>query len=345
MKTIRQQEIFGVIMQNQPINISEITKKLKDKVSIPTLNRDLTVLKNDNIILTEGGGPSTKYKINLDGLITAKIDQDLFFQLESDERKIITRFNLSVIDKLAEISLFSVEENLFLDELTNQYRKKISESSLAIHNKEFERLMIELSWKSSQIEGNTYDLLDTEQLLKYNIPSPKHSEYETDMLLNHKVAIEYTRTNADLYQKLTLNKVMDIHTLLTKSLGIEKSIRKRIVRITGSNYMPPEIAYVVEEALNKMCELINAKENIFEKALIAILLISYIQPFDDGNKRTARLTANAILMAANCCPLSYRSINPSDYKKTILLFYELNNIEAFKKVFIAQYQFAVENYF
>ncbi|MFM9840833.1 MAG: Fic family protein [Cyclobacteriaceae bacterium] len=72
---------------------------------------------------------------------------------------------------------------------------------------------------------------------------------------------------------------------------------------------------------------------------------TYIQPFEDGNKRTARLTANALLMAANACPLSYRSISPSEYKKSILLFYEMNNVTAFKKIFIDQYQFAVENYF
>jgi Fic family protein len=305
----------------------------------------LTVLKNESLILSEGNGPSIKYKINVEGLITTKIDQELFFQSESDERKIINRFNINIIERLSNISIFNDEENSFLEELTNKYRKNITESGSTILNKEFERLMIELSWKSSQIEGNTYDLLDTEQLLKYNIPSPKHSEYETNMLLNHKVAIEYTRSNADLYQHLTLNKVMDIHTLLTKELGIEKAIRKRIVRITGSNYVPPEMQYIVEEALNKMCNLINSKENAFEKALIAILMISYIQPFDDGNKRTVRLTANAILMAENCCPLSYRSINPSDYKKSILLFYELNNITAFKEIFINQYKFAVENYF
>jgi Fic family protein len=345
MKTVRQQEIFGVIMQNQPISISEISKQLKDKISIPTLNRELTLLKNESLILSEGSGPNVKYRINVEGLITTRIDQELFFHSEPDERKIINRFNIHIIDKLSDLSIFTDEENTLLEELTNKYRKNTTESGSTILNKEFERLMIELSWKSSQIEGNTYDLLDTEQLLKYNIPSPKHSEYETNMLLNHKVAIEYTRSNSDLYQQLSLNKVMDIHTLLTRELGIEKSIRKRIVRITGSNYSPPEMEYVVEEALNKMCVVINSKKNVFEKALIAILLISYIQPFNDGNKRTARLTANAILMAENCCPLSFRSISPSEYKKSILLFYELNNVEAFKKIFITQYKFAVENYF
>ncbi len=165
------------------------------------------------------------------------------------------------------------------------------------------------------------------------------------MLLNHKVAIEYTRENADLFAHLTISKIVDIHTLLTHKLGISKSMRNRLVRITGTNYTPPHNQFVIEEAVDELCKLVNNIEDVFEKALRVLLLISYLQPFDDGNKRTARLTANALLMAAGCCPLSYRSITPSEYKKSILLFYELNNVNAFKKIFVDQYQFAVENYF
>ena len=205
--------------------------------------------------------------------------------------------------------------------------------------------MIELSWKSAQIEGNTYDLLDTEQLLKYNIPSPLHTKEEAIMLLNHKAAIEYTRENVDLFSQLSVSKIIDIHTLLTNNLEISKTIRTRTVRITGTNYTPPDNQFVIEEALQNLCIEVNALDNVYSKALVTLLLISYLQPFDDGNKRTARLTANALLMAANCSPLSYRSISPSEFKKSILLFYEMNNINAFKKIFIAQYQFAVGNYF
>ncbi len=94
-----------------------------------------------------------------------------------------------------------------------------------------------------------------------------------------------------------------------------------------------------------MCKLVNSKKDIFEKSILTVLLINYIQPFEDGNKRTARLTANALLMAYKYSPLSYRSISPADYKKAVLLFYEIQNITAFKKIFIDQYKFAVENYF
>ena len=97
--------------------------------------------------------------------------------------------------------------------------------------------------------------------------------------------------------------------------------------------------------MEHMCELVNEKENVFEKALLVLLLISYIQPFMDGNKRTARIVSNAILLNFEYCPLSFRTVDSIDYKKAMLLFYEVNNITAFKKISIDQYIFAVNTYF
>lgn len=345
MNTQRQQEIFWIILKSEPIGLTGILEKLTAKISIPSLNRDLVKLREGKFILSEGKGPSTKYKVNLKGLVHAIIDVDSYFKTDSDNRNILEKFNPFIFDSLKNVQLFSQTESRFLDTLTRTYQQKTKNISVSNYKREFERLMIELSWKSSQIEGNTYDLLDTEQLLKYNIPADNHTEEEAIMLLNHKAAIEYTRENKDLFNRLTVPKIIDIHTLLTQKLGISKSIRKRLVRITGTKYMPPENQFVIEEALENLCLSINSIDDVFEKALRALLVINYLQPFEDGNKRTARLTANALLMAAERCPLSYRSITPSEYKKSILLFYEMNNVSAFKKIFVEQYQFAVENYF
>ena len=102
---------------------------------------------------------------------------------------------------------------------------------------------------------------------------------------------------------------------------------------------------IIREALEDSCRLINGKENIFEKALLALVLLSYIQAFSDGNKRTARITSNAILIANKYCPISFRTVDSVDYKKAMLIFYEQNNISAFKKIFIDQFAFAVQTYF
>jgi Fic family protein len=345
MNTPRQQQIFWNIWKNEPVGTSAIAGALVEKVSIPTLNRELAQLKKGNFIVSEGTGPSTKHRVNLSGLIAAEIDPELYFKTETDERKTLKGYNPEIFNRLETANLFSESELKSLESLTKSFQAKIKTTSSANYQREFERLMIELSWKSSQIEGNTYNLLDTEQLLKYNIPSSGHPQEEATMLLNHKAAIEYIRQNADLYDELSIGKIIDIHTLLIKGLNISKNLRKRLVRITGTTYTPPNNSFVIEESVEKLCALVNKTENAFTKAFLAVLLISYIQPFEDGNKRTARLLANAILMNANMCPLSYRSVNPIDYKKAMLLFYELNNVTAFKKIFVLQYQFAVENYF
>ncbi len=94
-----------------------------------------------------------------------------------------------------------------------------------------------------------------------------------------------------------------------------------------------------------MCDLISSQENVFSKALLELVLLSYTQAFNDGNKRTARIVSNAILIHYRYCPLSFRTVDPITYKKAMLLFYEQNNITAFKKLFIEQVRFAVETYF
>jgi Fic family protein len=94
-----------------------------------------------------------------------------------------------------------------------------------------------------------------------------------------------------------------------------------------------------------MCELINSKGNVFEKALLALVLISYIQPFSDGNKRTARIISNAILINNQYCPISFRTVESIEYKKAMLVFYEQSNINPFKRVFMNQFEFAVNTYF
>ena len=208
-----------------------------------------------------------------------------------------------------------------------------------------ERLGIDLSWKSSQIEGNTYTLLETERLLRESKTAEGKTKEEAVMLLNHKDALSFILDNPDYLQELTVSHIEDIHQLLTKDLSIDKGLRRHRVGITGTNYHPLDNEFQIREAMRDACKLINSKYNIFEKALLTLLLLSYIQPFSDGNKRTARITSNAILIANDYCPLSFRSIDSIDYKKAMLIFYEQNNLYAFKQIFIEQFEFAVKEYF
>jgi len=157
--------------------------------------------------------------------------------------------------------------------------------------------------------------------------------------------LDYLLAHQNIANDLSLTLLEEIHALLIKDLGVGKNIRSRTVGITGTAYKPLDNAHQIKEYIENMCRLINNKDNGFEKALLAVALISYIQPFEDGNKRTARMISNAILLNYDSCPLSYRSVDALDYKKAMLLFYEQNNLSAFKEIFIQQNEFSVKNYF
>ena len=146
-------------------------------------------------------------------------------------------------------------------------------------------------------------------------------------------------------EHLSVSRIVNIHNLLIKELGVDRNIRTRRVGITGTNYRPIESEFQIREALEQTCSLVNSRTNIFEKALLVLVLLSYIQAFNDGNKRVARITSNAILIANKYCPVSFRTVDSVDYKKAMLLFYEQNNLSAFKQIFVNQFKFAVETYF
>lgn len=190
-----------------------------------------------------------------------------------------------------------------------------------------------------------HTLLETERLLKGKETASGKTKEEAVMLLNHKDAIDFIIKNPDYVVPLSITKIEDIHSILVKELAIGRNLRKRRIGISGTNYRPLDNEYQIADSLSTMCELVNGKPNVFEKALMILVLISYIQPFMDGNKRTAQIISNAVLMNNLCCPISFRTVDSVEYKKATLLFYEQNNISSFKSIFIDQFEFAVNTYF
>lgn len=341
-----EKEIIEYI-RNHPLSSSkEIHEGIDQKSGYATVKRAIQVLIDQNLAIATGRGRGTKYRISPSYETLMPVDPALYFQKEIDEREIKAAFNRELIPiQLKEYSLFTESEHQFLEQLQQVFKKNTEEISAAEFKKEFERLAIDLSWKSSQIEGNTYSLLETERLLKEQETASGKTKDEAIMLLNHKAALDFLSEQKNYLKPLAIPGIEDVHGLLIKDLDIDRNIRKRRVGISGTNYKPPDNEFLINEALNDMCKLINERINIFEKALLALLLISYIQPFADGNKRTARIISNAILMSHHYCPVSFRTVDPVEYKKAMLIFYEINNISAFKKIFIDQFEFAVKTYF
>ncbi|MCK5539237.1 MAG: Fic family protein [Bacteroidales bacterium] len=342
----REQKIIDFIKGVGECSSKDVFKSVDISVSYATLKRILTNLKSENYLATKGKGKGTKYFLSPAFELIQPIDIEKYYQKEIDERQINENFNFSLITEvLNKYSAFTENELDKLSTLQKDYKSNILELSGNEYKKELERLAIDLSWKSSQIEGNTYSLLETERLLKEKETAAGKTKDEAIMLLNHKDALDFIIENDDYLNPLTVSKIEDIHSILTKELAVERNLRKRRVGISGTNYKPLDNEFQILEALRNTCEVINSKKNIFEKALLALVLISYIQPFTDGNKRTARIVSNAILMNYKHCPLSFRTVDSIEYKKAMLLFYEQHNISNFKRIFINQFEFAVNTYF
>ena len=311
-----------------------------------TMKRLLSAAVKEGNIETAGRGPATKYKLTPQAHVTMPLDLATYFDKDIDEREVQESFNFDLIrDVLPKVEIFTKEELEVLNDAQMEFEKNTEGMTELEYRKEMERLGVDLSWKSSQIEGNTYSLLETERLLKDKQTASGKTKEEAIMLLNHKDALDFVLDIPDYLKELSAHRIEDIHSILTKELEVDRNIRHRRVGITGTNYRPLDNEFQIREALEDTCTLVNGKDNVFEKAFLTLVLLSYIQAFVDGNKRTARITSNAVLIANGYCPISFRTVDSIDYKKAMLMFYEQNNIAAFKKIFIEQFLFAVKTYF
>jgi len=346
MLDVKKQNIVSVIKDNPLLSSKELHDLVINEVGYSTLKRILKELISENLITSEGKGKASRYKIASNYELFFPIDEEDYFQKEIDERIIKETFDFELIHTtLKNVNVFTEKELNHLKVLQEQFKKNIQELTPQEYNKELERLAIDLSWKSSQIEGNTYSLLETERLLIDKETALGKGKDEAVMLLNHKEAIDFIVDNPDYINPLAVSKIEDIHSILIKELGVNRNIRIRRVGISGTNYKPLDNEFQIREALTEMCDLVNHKDCIFEKAFLSLVLLSYIQAFADGNKRTARIVSNALLIAYQYCPISFRTVDSIEYKKAMLIFYEQNNINAFKSIFISQYEFAVKTYF
>jgi Fic family protein len=339
----RQKRILLFIQKNGSASNREIRATLKNAARV-TIVRDLDVLLKNKLIKKTGKGRGVTYSENALNELHRYIDIRNYFRKGPDSRHgTHTRFNAEIFTMLEHV--FQQKEIKQLTAQNSIYQKRIKTLPPTIISKEFERLSIDLSWKSSQIEGNTYTLLETEALIKENKHAPGHSKDEGTMILNHKKALDYILDKRTDFRKLTQRKIENLHALLVTDLGVSTGIRTKPVGITGTFFLPLDNEHQITEAMDVLIQSIHRSKDPFSRALIGIIVLSYIQPFEDGNKRTSRLLGNALLIANGACPLSFRSVNEVDYKKALILFYEQNNITFFKDLFIEQFNFAVENYF
>lgn len=342
----KEMKIVEVFLEQGELQSSAVHEKLLKKgedVSLVTVKRALSQMVKRGVLVAKGSGRSTSYLLSTLGRVFADVDASSYISIEPDKRYGLHSYNFELFAAL-QSEIFANNELQSLDVATAEYTKKTVDVPPAIHQRELERLVIELSWKSSKIEGNTYTLLDTENLLLKNISAAGKTKEETQMILNHKDAFYFVYEHRALFKNLTKKNVEEVHRLLIKDMNVGFGLRKNAVGISGSVYKPLDNIYQIEEALEELIGAVERMKSPYAKSCTALLGISYIQPFEDGNKRTSRLIANALLMAYECAPLSYRSVDEKEYREATLVFYELNSILPFKKIFIEQYDFAARNH-
>lgn len=341
----RQTKLLEFLSVNSPSSRAKIENLLKDdNVSRITVIRDINYLTSVGLVEQVGGGKYVEYRLNPEKELLISIDLEKYFSTTTDTRKIkYPTFNFNLINRLA--GLLSKDELILFEQGKDKLKNKFSSLDKTILKRELERFTIELSWKSSQIEGNTYSLLETEELIKNKKEARGHDKNEAIMILNHKIAFDTILEKKESFKEITVADIRTIHSELVKELDIKSGIRESAVGITGTKYLPLNNKWQIETALNELIVQTKKTTSVPEKALIFLAVIAYLQPFTDGNKRTSRMISNAILLANGYYPLSYRSIDEVEYKKALILFYEQNNLYHLKRIFLEQQRFAIENYF
>ena len=336
--------IIEFLHYNPGVSRAELMEKLDLGVKDTQVKGLLSECVKDGLVRTEGKARAVRYFITPKAQLLRTIDLDSYYAVAN--RSVQTSYNFQLIrEELPSIDIFTVDERKFLEDRENAFRARMKDMPREIYLKEMERLGIDLSWKSSEIEGNTYTLLEAVNLLKDKIEASGKKREEAIMLLNHKEALKAIVERPDWFKTISLARIEDVHSVLIEGLGVERNLRHIRVGISGTNYRPLDVEAQIREAIGDMCALVNGKSDPYEKALLTLLLIAYIQPFADGNKRTSRLMSNAQLIANGVCPLSFRTVAANDYRAALLLFYEQNNVSAFKRMFLEQVEFAVSEYF
>ena len=298
--------------------------------NIRTIQRGLNRLTELGICIKHGSNHPT-YSVNYKTLLYTNIADKL---LENEERPEST-LNLAFIEWLGLLSPTDIDKLFANDKFIAKFNNKHNTMTV----KDLEYLTVELSWKSSALEGNTYTLLDTQLLLIDGVRPNNRTEFETQMIINHKNAVSFIIKNTELFKgEVAFSTLEELHRIIAHNLGINTGVRKKLVKITASNYTPLANPYKIKEYANTVLAVIGKAKDPFVRTLLALALIPYIQIFEDGNKRTGRMLANALLISSVGIGFSLRKVSPKQLALAYLSFYEFNSMASLSKILKAEVQ-------
>lgn len=347
--------LIGQVANNPSgIGVDELLRLLNAEVSRRTLQRRLSALVQAGRLTSGGAGPSTLYLLPKRGdleedyirLSPSGAEVRQLVRTPQSERTPVS-YDREFLDQ------YKPNKSHYLTADTISYLARIGATSdlerpagtYARHI--LDRLLVDLAWASSRLEGNTYSLLDTQRLIQYGEAAEGKDAIETQMILNHKAAIEFMVDHGD---ELAFDRqtVLNLHALLSDNLLPDPTaggrLRRIAVGIHDSVYHPPEFPPLIEECFQQIIETAAAIRNPFEQAFFAMVHLPYLQPFEDVNKRVSRLAANIPFIRQNLSPLSFIDVPERAYVEGLLSVYELNRVELLRDVFVWAYERSAKRY-
>jgi Fic family protein len=339
------------------IGIDALNRLLGGEVSRRSLQRHLSQLVAMDLLISEGKGRATRYLLR-PSATEVKKEEESFAVSPSGlaVQRAVSRplsertpvgYNREFLHK------YRPNESRYLTPETIAHLNRIGRTpdaerpagTYARHI--LDRLLVDLSWASSRLEGNTYSLLDTKRLIELGQAAAGKDAAETQMILNHKAAIEFLVESGD---EVGFNRqtILNLHALLSDNLlpdpGASGRLRRIGVGINDSVYHPLEVPQLVEESFQQVVDTAAAIREPFEQAFFAMVHLPYLQPFEDVNKRVSRLAANIPLVRSNLCPLSFVDVSQRAYIEGLLGVYELNRVELLVDVFVWAYERSCQRY-
>jgi Fic family protein len=354
--------IEGVVRRHpNGVSAPEILRALPAPIPRRTLQYRLKHLVTRNRLIMDGDGRWARYRVRdaaVGGMVREDANEPVIplseagasirdYVRQAPELRKPVGYDRKFLDLYRpNLSFYLTEQDRL--HLATVGRQQIAEQTAGTYAKQiFNRLLIDLSWNSSRLEGNTYSLLDTKRLIELGQEAEGRAHLDAQMILNHKDAIEFLVSAAD---EIGFNRytVLNLHALLANNFLADPTATGRLryvpVDIERSTFHPLEVPQVIEESFDQILATAAAIIDPFEQAFFVMVQLPYLQPFDDVNKRVSRLAANIPLIKGNLSPLSFADVPRQPYTEAVVGVYELTKIDLLKDVFIWAYERSAARY-
>lgn len=364
---INQKILKALELQPDGLRIEVLQKCLEGLISRRSLQRRLAELDMDGAIQKIGEGKGTHYRLPaVQGVasivlqpVSVEAAGEVYIPISLEGKEVRNFVRKPLVERPPVgyrrefLDAYRPNETYYLPEIVRNHLQHIgstpgADKAAGTYARQIlDRLLIDLSWASSHLEGNTYSLLETERLIAYGQVAEGKDQAETQMIMNHKAAVEFL---VDAAEEIGFNRytILNLHALLSDNLLPDQAscgrLRNIPVGIGKSTYVPLAMPQMIDGLFQRILDMGLAIHDPFEQAFFAMVHLPYLQPFEDVNKRVSRLAANIPLIRQNLCPISFIDIPEQAYIDGTMGVYELNRVELLCDVFVWAYERSCQKY-